>query len=92
MDNLNIPFTVICAVSSAFIAWYGAYSSITKKAEDKTEKRAKLETQVEYIYTSVAEIKSAISESIIDRRNLSERVNKLESEVNFLKEEIKKEG
>ena len=95
MDSLNIPFTVLCAVSSGAIAWYGAYNSLKKKTEDKTEKRAKLEAQVEYIYMNVGEIKEALNQSVIDRRNLSERVSKVENEVTFLKEEIKnikKEG
>ena len=90
MDNLNIPFTVLCSISSALIRWYGAYSSIKKRTEEDAQKGAKLEAQVDYIYSNVSEIKEAINDSIADRRKLSEDVRVIKSEINTLEKRVEK--
>ena len=90
MNNLNIPFTVICSLSSILLGWYGAYTAFKKSASAGVEREVKLEAQVDYIYKNVAEIKEAINISAEERKKLSEKVIAINSKVDSLEKRMDK--
>ena len=90
MENLNIPFTVICSLSSALLAWYGAYNTMKKRTGDDARRWATLETQVSSICASVSEIKASINASVDDRRKISEVVESVRTEVSALSKRVDK--
>ena len=90
MDNLNIPFTVLCSLSSALLAWYGAYNAMKKRTEEDAHKGAKLEAQVDYIYSNIGEIKETIKDSTADLRKVSEDVKVANSRIDAMEKQIEK--
>lgn len=88
MNENSITITLICSVVSAIVAWYSAMNTSKKNAENEASKMTQLKTQLEFIVDSVTKIQTDLSESLKDRRAISNELVIVKTEIAAIKERV----